>query len=161
MLSYATKELRPLVNSLLVPSYSDDNVDEIPPVLWRSAGLTLTNTVELSFSFAAENAEGYTVKITDDKGNLLKEINSNYFTNTKSSTGENRYVFGYAGLLANQLSTPINLTVYNSVDSVVSGTLVYSVESYAYTQQNSSNTALADLVKAMMIYGDSVRAYTA
>ena len=161
MLSYATKELRPLVNSLLVPSYSDDNVDEIPPVLWRSAGLTLTNTVELSFSFAAENAEGYIVKITDDKGNLLKEINSNYFTNTKSSTGENRYVFGYAGLLANQLSTPINLTVYNSVDSVVSGTLVYSVESYAYTQQNSSNTALADLVKAMMIYGDSVRAYTA
>jgi hypothetical protein len=41
----------------------------------------------------------------------------------------------------------------------VSNTARYSVESYAYTNQNSTDTNLAKLVKAMIRYGDSAVAF--
>ena len=42
----------------------------------------------------------------------------------------------------------------------ISSALVYSVESYAAAKQNGGD-ALADLVKAMMQYGDAAAAYVA
>ena len=50
------------------------------------------------------------------------------------------------------------MTVYNG-DTAVSNTIRYSIESYAYAQQNSTDANLVELVKAMMKYGDSAKAY--
>jgi hypothetical protein len=41
----------------------------------------------------------------------------------------------------------------------VSNTARYSVESYAYNNQNAANSNLAKLVKAIIRYGDSAKAY--
>ena len=53
----------------------------------------------------------------------------------------------------------VEATVYQN-DVAVSNTLTYSVESYAAKHQNDVTPLyLADLVKAMMLYGDSAAAY--
>ena len=56
------------------------------------------------------------------------------------------------------MSEKVYLTMYKN-DVAVSNTVCYSIESYAYNKQNSTDTALANLVKAMMKYGNSAYAY--
>ena len=41
----------------------------------------------------------------------------------------------------------------------ISGTFLYSIESYAQRNQSTTNTDLLNLINAMMKYGDSARAY--
>ena len=52
----------------------------------------------------------------------------------------------------------VKYIVYDNENRAISDTLMYSIESYAFKLQNE-DTALADLVKAMMMYGDSASAY--
>ena len=49
------------------------------------------------------------------------------------------------------------INVDNNVD--VSGTLSYSIESYASQKLNTENVTLSNLIRTMMMYGDSVRAF--
>ena len=51
------------------------------------------------------------------------------------------------------------MIVRDSEGNELGGTAVYSIESYAYSMQSSTNTELVELVKAMMMYGDSAYAY--
>ena len=46
-----------------------------------------------------------------------------------------------------------------SVDGEVIQTLTYSVKSYVYAKQNSENTEMAALVRALYTYGRSAVAY--
>ena len=52
----------------------------------------------------------------------------------------------------------VYVTVYRD-GIAVSNTITYSIESYAYAKRNDSNTALTDLLIAMMKYGDSAARY--
>ncbi len=56
------------------------------------------------------------------------------------------------------MSEPVYLTVYEN-DEAVSNTLSYSIESYAYSKQTSTDTNLTNLLEAMMKYGNSACAY--
>ena len=51
------------------------------------------------------------------------------------------------------------VTVFNAQGESISGKYLFSIESAAQKNQNSSNTELANFLKAMMMYGDSARAY--
>ena len=65
----------------------------------------------------------------------------------------------FRNINASQMSEPILVAVYR--DGVqVSNTISYSIESYAYSKQNDTTTPyLASLVKRMLCYGDSCKAY--
>ena len=69
------------------------------------------------------------------------------------------YKVYFKNLLARQLRCPIYATIMQNGEAI-SHTMRYSVESYAYAMQsNTTVTGLADLVKAMIRYGDATYAY--
>ena len=124
-----------------------------PAVRWIGAGLNLQKSVGMRFKISAADIENLTVKVRTESG---KEtiITSDTF---EATTG-GYYVF-YEGQNAAQMSEAVYLTVYDG-EKVVSHTICYSIESYAYTKQSSADTKLVALVKAMMKYGDAAKAYS-
>ena len=71
-----------------------------------------------------------------------------------------RYYIYFSGLNSAQMSEPVYFTVCHG-DTVVSNTIRYSIESYAYAQANKevSDESLLELLKAMMKYGDAAYHY--
>jgi len=127
---------------------------ENPSVMWKSAGLNLKEKVVIRLKFQAENTDGLFVRFQDDNGNSL---DVKKFTPV---AGEENYYYVYLDKLnAYQMSEAIYATVYNMENEVVSDTLCYSIESYAYAAQNEETGNLGALVKAMMRYGNSAKAY--
>lgn len=125
---------------------------ENPTVQWKGGGLNLQKSVGMRFKIAADNIENLTVKVTNDIGE-----ETIIASDTFEATDDGYYVF-FEGLNVGQMSDVVYLTVYDG-DTAVSNTIRYSIESYAYAKQNSTDTNLAELVKAMMRYGDSAKAY--
>jgi len=125
---------------------------EDPSVIWKAAGLRLEDTIVMRFKIAADSINNLTLKVEGVNGTSWS-IPSDGFVKTDGG-----YYVYFDGLNAAQLSETVYVTVYNGKNAV-SNTLSYSVESYAYAKQNDSDTELAELVKAMMNYGDSAAAY--
>lgn len=123
-----------------------------PSVQWKGGGLNLQKSVGMRFKISADNIETLTVKVTNDIGEETI-ITSDAFEVTDGGY----YVF-FEGLNAGQMSDVVYLTVYDG-ETAVSNTIRYSIESYAYSKQNSNDVKLSELVKAMIKYGDSAKAY--
>jgi len=122
-----------------------------PTVQWKGAGLFLDDSVSLRFKLSAESIDGLTVKV---KGETQEwTVFASEFVETTGG-----YYLYFDKLNAGQMSEKLYLTVYSG-DVAVSNTVCYSIESYAYEKQSSSISNLADLVKAMMKYGDSAWNY--
>ena len=152
-----------LVNSASAPTFEEE--EDIPAVAWVGMGLFLENKVAIRGYFDAPSTAGLYVQISDDEGNVLGRVTEEDFTTATGPAGTPVTGFLFDGLSVNQMSKVVNITVYNEIDQVVSGTYTYSIESYAYKNQNSSNTVLAELVKSMIkkdsqfvtvIYGEDV-----
>ncbi len=124
-----------------------------PTVQWKGAGLNLVDAVTMRFKITADSAsyENLEVKVeTDDR---IWTIPYEEFSETTGG-----YYVYFSGLNAGEMSEPVYLTVYEN-DEAVSNTLSYSIESYAYSKQNSTDTNLVNLLEAMMKYGNSAYAY--
>lgn len=140
----------PALTSVTNAQYS--TVDT-PSVIWKGASLNLYDSISMMFVFTTENLEGITVKVDDGNGAILKE-----FSQEEVSTAGKYYYVKFNELKAGQMSDTVYVTAYR--DGVaVSNTVAYSIESYAYAKQNDDNANLANLVKAMMKYGNSAYAY--
>ena len=122
-------------------------------VTWEGAHLYLIDTVEMKFVFKAESTEGLTVKITTDAG---KNYTVTSFEEYISGTA---YVATFDVFSACQMSEIVYVTVCDAQGNAVSNTYRYSIESYAAAMQFNNDTNLANLVKAMMVYGNSAKAY--
>ena len=126
---------------------------ENPAVTWKGAGLNLQKSVTMRFKIAADSIDRLSVKVESESGGKWT-IPSKSFVKTDGG-----YYIYFNGLNAGQMSEPVYLTVYNG-DTVVSDTICYSVESYAYTKKGSTDLVLNDLLTAMMKYGNAAYAYT-
>lgn len=122
-----------------------------PTVTWEAAGLTLEESVGMRFRINASSLDGFSVRVSN--GSETWTIPSSEFETDENGT----YVY-FEGLSVAQMSETVYVTAYNG-DTAVSDTLRYSIESYAYSKRNDKNTTLVELVKAMMRYGDSAKAY--
>lgn len=107
----------------------------------------------MQFILEAESIEGLTVKVTDESGAILEEISSDAFVQTDEG-----YIVKFRKLNACQMKSKVYFTIYRE-DVAVSNTLQYSIESYAYAQQNNEDETLVALLEAMMNYGGSAYAY--
>ena len=124
-----------------------------PLVTWTAASLNLYDSVSMRFKFTTEEAvEGLTLKIKGESGGEWS-ISPEEF-----ELKDGVYSVLFSGLNAGQMSEKVYLTIYKG-DTAVSDTVCYSIESYAYAKQNSDIAHLADLVKAMMNYGNAAAAY--
>ena len=111
---------------------------------WTYAALLLDDAITVKLTFTAASKEGLTVKISDAEQEIVD-----------SGTEGTYYV--YYPLTPKQLSDTITAQVFNG-ETVVSKTLSFSAETYAATKA-AGGDALADLVTAMMKYGDAAKAY--
>ena len=118
---------------------------------WISAGLNLEDAVTVKFMFAADDVDGLSVKF-EFKGKEYV-VTSDQF----KAVGSGRYVVYFEGVYADEMRELVTATVYSG-NTAVSETVTYSVEAYAYVK-GTGNDVLANLVNAMMAYGDSAAAY--
>lgn len=146
--SFATKD-KPILTTVKNTAYK--KIDN-PSVNWKSAGLNLQKSVALRFKIASDSIEGLSVKVETASGNSWT-IGAKAFNKTSSG-----YEFLFNELGAGQMSEPIYLTVYRG-NTVVSNTICYSIESYAYAKQGSTDEALNNLLSAMIKYGNSAKTY--
>ena len=119
-------------------------------VTWVGAQLLLVDTVEMNFVFRADSTEGLVVKVVTASGT--------YTITEFGAYGEGAYVASFSAFNAAQMSEIVDVTVYEG-DTAVSNTYRYSIESYAFAKQGDENANLASLVKFMMKYGNSAKAY--
>lgn len=146
-LSWGTSSDRTLENVL------DTTYETVadPSVVWKGAGLNLQDSVTVRLKFETADIEGLSLRIICQTGSW--EIWNDAF----ESAGDVYYAY-FRGLNAGQMSEPIYMTFYRD-NTPVSNTVCYSIESYAQANQNGGTTALVELLKAMMRYGDSAYAY--
>ena len=123
-----------------------------PAAKWTGAGLNLKDSVALRLQFTAASVEGLSVKV--QSGADVWTIPASQFVAGEDDT----YTVYFNGLHAGQMRQDIYLTIYNG-ETAVSNTARYSIGSYAFEMKDSGVAGLAELVKAMMKYGDSANAY--
>ena len=127
---------------------------DFPSVMWRSASLNLNDSIAMQFAFTTKDINDITVKVENEAGILLQEFSSEELT-----AAGGKHIAKINKLTASQMGETVYVTAYRG-GVAASNTLSYSVESYACAKQNDSNEKLANLVKAMMKYGNSAYAYT-
>ena len=131
------------------------HVIENPTVTWKGGGLLLEDSVTMRFRITSTGAiENLKVKITTDANPEGWTISASEFV----AADVGGYYIYFDGLMARQMRETVYVAVYDG-SVAVSNTMTYSIESYAYSKRNDSNTALTDLLVAMMKYGDAAYNY--
>lgn len=117
-----------------------------PSVTWKYATVEFANTIKLVLAFEGE-------------ADMVKAVISDVEYEFKTiETDDNGYSYVIVdSFTPDQFNEEIDATAYLD-GTAVSKTIRYSVGSYANKKGNADN-ALADLVQAMTIYGESVAAY--
>ncbi len=123
-----------------------------------TASVTVKSKVELTLTclYKTEDASNVKFIFKDKDGNVLAEL-----APTKHIAGKAvQCVYDQVG--AKQMRELITIEVYDG-DTLVSKTLTWSVESYvaATLARTTTSEILANMVNAMLIYGDSAAAYLA
>ena len=90
------------------------------------------------------------ITVLDGKTYVIEEKDFDY-------RADGTYVH-FRSINAAQMSEVLYVSVHRD-GTQVSNTITYSIESYAYSKQNDANPRLAELVKRMMCYGDSAKAF--
>ena len=151
---WGTKPLRNLNSVIEIVGAADTDA-----AVWKSMALKLENKVEIVGKFAAENTDGIYVLVTDDNGNVYGQITSDEFFASQTSSGEEVVGFYFDKLNSTQMSEKLNFVVYNSEGQAISGTCVYSVESYIQKAQSSAEGSLKTLTETIIKYGDAAKKY--
>ncbi len=146
--SWATQE-NPTLKTVMDKEHA--TVEE-SSVIWKGAGLNLKDSVAMRFKIECDNIEDISIRVTDDSGAQW------VIHNTSFEATEGGYYVYFEGFNAGQMKESVYLTAYDG-NTPVSDTVRYSIESYAYSKQNSDDTALVNLLNAMMKYGDSAYSY--
>lgn len=125
-----------------------------PTIAWKGATLKLEDSVAIRFTIETEDISNMVATIRCGEQQWC--IAHSEFV----ELGNNRYYVYFEGLNAAQMSDTVYATI-TQADTAVSNTVAYSIESYAYSKLNSTDTSetLQNLLKAMMKYGDAAKAY--
>ncbi|MGM9650494.1 MAG: leucine-rich repeat domain-containing protein [Faecousia sp.] len=122
-------------------------------VQWQSVGLRYENNTTMYFRFTAQQTEGLTVEITIDGRTSSYDV--------AALTPENGvYRVDFNGILATEFDKPVT-AVFKRNGEQIGQTATYSVNSYIYSNQDSTDAALQALVQATYNYGASAQYYIA
>ncbi|MBR6682195.1 MAG: hypothetical protein IKL40_04340, partial [Clostridia bacterium] len=127
---------------------------------WNCTSLLLADAVNPTVDFTVSSLEGITIVVKYAGKTVTYEDLKVDGVTLKSTNTENRYKLVTA-LGAHQMREPITFEAYKD-GVLISKTLTTSVESYAFAKSDPATEkypGLANLVIAMMKYGDSVAAY--
>ena len=118
---------------------------------WSEATLVLGNTVGIRLYFYTDAQINIDVTI----GNSTESFDSGFV-----SCGNGRYYLDIPGIDATDFDTTVSATFYDNGEPV-GNTINYTVNAYICGTQNTENTTLRALVRALYNYGASAAAYAA
>ena len=124
-----------------------------PTAEWKACSLVLKNSIMVKMKFSAKDVENKTVEV------VLKNAKFTYTKDDFVNNGDGTYYVYCNELFANELSDNLLFTIYeNGVPC--SNTMLFSVESYArLVRDNYKDKPLDKMTTAMMLYGNSAKAY--
>ena len=126
-----------------------------PSVEWKTCSLVLKNSIMVKVKFSAKDVENKTVEI------VLKNAKFTYTKDDFVNNGDGTYYVYCNELFANELSDNLLFTIYEN-GKPCSNTMLFSVESYArLVRDNYKDKPLDKMTTAMMLYGNSAKAYGA
>ena len=121
-------------------------------VRWRSAGLRYENAMALYIKFDVTDLDGFEVRVT--KNGVTTTYSAADFLNEGNGT----YRINVRGIHFSQFDTAVTARFYRNGEQI-GQTLTYSVNSYIYRNQDTSNAALRELLRATYVYGESAYEY--
>ena len=128
---------------------------ENPTVQWKSGGLYLQDRINMRFTLETADTTDLTIKI-------VAMGRTHTFTAedlVPVENAENQYYIYFDWLNASQMRENVLITAYQG-EKAVSNTVQYSIECYISEKQNETEIPnLAELVKAIIRYGDAAAAY--
>ena len=126
-----------------------------PTAEWKTCSLVLKNSIMVKVKFSAKDVENKTVEI------VLKNAKFTYTKDDFVNNGDGTYYVYCNELFANELSDDLLFTIYEN-GKPCSNTMLFSVESYAHlVRDNYKDKPLDKMTTAMMLYGNSAKAYGA
>ena len=124
-----------------------------PTAEWKTCSLVLKNSIMVKVKFSAKDVENKTVEI------VLKNTKFTYTKDDFVNNGDGTYYVYCNELFANELSDNLLFTIYEN-GKPCSNTMLFSVESYArLVRDNYKDKPLDKMTTAMMLYGNSAKAY--
>lgn len=145
--TYATKTFEEPVSQFDKAYVKTDS----PSVVWKSVALRLTDSVNVRFQFSASDLSGLSVRFSI--GDYKYETSEFFVVDGKTD----RYYVLFKDILPREMREAFTVTAYrNGVP--VSDTIMYSIQSYA-VGKTELGTPLAEILVAMLKYGDSCKAY--
>lgn len=135
-------------NSVLKKAYTDITGEK---ATWAAEAIELYDCVRIRLRFEA--AEGVDTSKLTARATVGAETMEAYVVQKNGAW----YVY-VVDLAYAQLSEKVLVTLYEG-DTIISDTICYSVESYVATTDLAANAKIGALLKAMMCYGDSAKAY--
>ena len=119
---------------------------------FTGVGVTLGAKIVIGLNVTCTDTERFSFKVTI--GGVDHVITGDMLVPTGV---ENKYVLNFDKITAIQLGQTITFTIWEG-DTQVSRTATYSVYSYIYKNQNTADTNMANLLKAIYNYGEAVKA---
>ena len=149
--NWASKDTKEFKN---IRNYNYKTISN-PTAKWKTCSLVLKNSIMVKVKFSAKDVENKTVEI------VIKNTKFTYTKDNFVSNGDGTYYVYCNELFANELSDNLLFTIYeNGVPC--SNTMLFSVESYArLVRDNYKDKPLDKMTTAMMLYGNSAKAYGA
>ena len=117
---------------------------------WISAGLTLRSNVAMNFRFYAESVDKLRIRIGIN--GRRQTFSASDFIAVPGE--ENVYEISFSGISAEEFADDVTAT-FLSGSTQVGNVVAYSVNAYVCSTQNSNDTALRALVRALYNYGAS------
>ena len=124
-------------------------------LFWKNANLKLSDSIDLQFFFDTADLNGVRIELRDGTDALVAS-----FREEDVDTADGYYRVCCDTLTPDRMGDELFLTAYRGSEAI-SNTLRYSVESYAVDAQAryGGDTALKDLLFAMLNYGASAKEY--
>ncbi len=117
---------------------------------WLSAALVLSDDLAIRFTFTAESTEDLTVEIS---------VNGRTQTYTAfTDLGDGKYCVTFDGIKATEFDDTVTAS-FKQNGTPIGRAVSYAVNTYVCGNQNSTDTTLATLVRALYNYGVSAAAY--
>ena len=132
--------------------------NENAAVFFKSVGLSLRDKVTVRYTMnlsGCEDVSALELRVTYE--DLDGETRTAIIPGSSFTENNGSYVASFSDLNAAQMRTVLSAGIYSG-DTCISETLLYSIESYANAKASGSD-ALAELVNAMMKYGDAANAF--
>jgi hypothetical protein len=126
-------------------------------IKWHSAGLYLENTMSVRLGFKVNLTEN----INKEDLKVVVSINGRttiYNVSELEADADGVYRIYYRGVYAKEFNDVIEAYFLNK-DVQIGNTLQYSVNTYIYKKQESSDEALVAIIKAIYNYGASTEEY--